>query len=679
MGVFAADRGTTNLRPYKYDPIMPALARSSIRLLNLLPGERGTQLCCTLEIAEGLFEPRTEEAEEHAQHVSHDEGGTHQLTYEALSYVWGDPSVTVPIVINGCELLITTNLERFLQRLRRADEMRVLWADAICIDQTNVEERSSQVNLMADIYRSAEKVLIWLGEEDEHTGTAFTTVKKLSVWAALQDGDTIAELAAEDSDFARPGVIASLKFEFSDLTMEQINAIQSTFFERSWWTRIWTVQEATLSREAALMCGSFILPWSVGFLLLESYLERPRNDLNTAPSKVAVADLAYNALTPWTNLHLMRSLESDRRGLHQIWHTIIASSYRPRRCTDPRDLLYGILSLVEFKGVGITPDYTKSISVVFTELTRALIRDTRDLSSICVRALPEWKGKLVPFNWLAPKEVVPSWVPDYCCIRYSSIVKDAPRDHPTPEVFKADGRIKLNLDTALGASDNLLQLQCSSWDIISYATHMFPADGSNSTMETRSAIAQGWKKAMDGLKYPTGEDMPAVFYRTLRRDVQRHNGKMERLDDSITRKHKVVFDAWYNENPPNIERYRVNLDETRQRVYSEDEDSDNFEQGFQQSMLDLFIDDNATFFMTTKGYMGIVDGLAQIGDEVCIVYGSCVPLILRPAGQTFEGKLAPIPELGFHTLVGAAYVHGIMDGEVMNSTNLETANSCFLI
>jgi hypothetical protein len=635
-----------------------------------------------LELAEGLFEPsaRNVVAEEPGQPIISGQGTTCQPAFEALSYVWGDPGVTVPIGVDGCELFVTTNLESFLRRLRSVDETRILWADAICIDQTNLAERSSQVNLMADIYRSAKKVLIWLGEEDEHTEIAFATVKRLATWRVLQDEETLAELVAEDENFARPDIIAGLKCEFTDLTMEQVISMESTFYERSWWSRIWTVQEAVIPREATIICGSFIIPWSIGYHLLLSFIERRGRDMTSPPSKLAVAQLAQNALTLWTTLQGMKSLEDDRRGIHQVLHMITGSALHPRRCTDPRDLLYGILSLVDMKTLRITPDYSKSIGVVFTELTRALIRDTQVLSTICVRALPEWKGKRAPFSWLGQEEAIPSWVPDYCCIRYSSIVKDAPRDYPTSEIFKADGRRRINVNVTLGESGNILQLQRIRWDVVSYALRMYPADGSNSTMETRSAIAQEWKKMLQGLIYPTGEDMAAVFYRTLRRDIQLHNGKMERLDESITAKHKRGFKEWYNESPPSIERYRIKLDEaSRRRVYSEDEDSDDLEEGFKQSMLDVFIEEGATFILTKKGYIGIVDGVAKTEDEVCIAYGSCVPLILRPAGQNFQGKFAPIFESGFHTLVGAAYIHGIMDGEVTQSTTASDGESCFLI
>jgi len=86
--------------------------------------------------------------------------------YLALSYTWGAPVFDHPVIINGCSLPITKNLTDALAALRGYARGRylMLWADAPCINQGDIRERSSQVRLMNAIYRSAECVAIWLGE-----------------------------------------------------------------------------------------------------------------------------------------------------------------------------------------------------------------------------------------------------------------------------------------------------------------------------------------------------------------------------------------------------------------------------------------------------------------------------------------------------------------------------------
>jgi hypothetical protein len=97
---------------------------------------------------------------------------TYIIPYEALSYTWGDTKRTARITLNGRSLLVTENLYTALLHLRSSSEDRIMWIDAICIDQDNWEERGHQVQLMGDIYQQAERVVVWLGRGTEATDIA---------------------------------------------------------------------------------------------------------------------------------------------------------------------------------------------------------------------------------------------------------------------------------------------------------------------------------------------------------------------------------------------------------------------------------------------------------------------------------------------------------------------------
>jgi hypothetical protein len=98
------------------------------------------------------------------------------LNYEALSYVWGrDPYVTIDgkyqpykciVHCNGHELSISANLEKAFRSLRLEDATRVIWVDAICINQEDGQERAHQVSLMSAVYKHARRVVVWLGDQD---------------------------------------------------------------------------------------------------------------------------------------------------------------------------------------------------------------------------------------------------------------------------------------------------------------------------------------------------------------------------------------------------------------------------------------------------------------------------------------------------------------------------------
>ena len=93
--------------------------------------------------------------------------------YEALSYTWGDPLDTRTVMLKDQPFQVTKNLEAALRNLRHRlihgtkSNDRVLWIDAICINQTDIQERNVQVRRMLDIYKSATRVVIWLGEGDQ--------------------------------------------------------------------------------------------------------------------------------------------------------------------------------------------------------------------------------------------------------------------------------------------------------------------------------------------------------------------------------------------------------------------------------------------------------------------------------------------------------------------------------
>jgi hypothetical protein len=141
---------------YKYSTL---LSESSFRILELLPGDQDDEIAYNLETSEiGTSRP-----------------------YEALSYCWGDPTDQLDTNCHSRTLKITQNLHAGLKALRSRTGSRWLWADAICIDQGNTQERSVQVRRMLDIYRNAARVVVWLGPDEglESGGSMAEAAKSL--------------------------------------------------------------------------------------------------------------------------------------------------------------------------------------------------------------------------------------------------------------------------------------------------------------------------------------------------------------------------------------------------------------------------------------------------------------------------------------------------------------------
>jgi hypothetical protein len=128
------------------------------RFLTLLPGGKSEGLRCLLEVS------NIENA----------------LPYEALSYVWGSGDAVYPVSCNNMTISIKRNLYQALCYLRFPSQPRRLWVDAICIDQSNVSERSRQVAYMTKIYRQASTVLVWLGLKSPGIEEAFQLASELA-------------------------------------------------------------------------------------------------------------------------------------------------------------------------------------------------------------------------------------------------------------------------------------------------------------------------------------------------------------------------------------------------------------------------------------------------------------------------------------------------------------------
>lgn len=102
-------------------------------------------------------------------------GRTHP--YEALSYVWGPEDNTESIYIDGDEHSVRANLHQALSHLRDGFLERIVWIDAICINQGDNSEKGQQVQSMAKIYAKASRVVIWLGDAADNSDQALEAIR----------------------------------------------------------------------------------------------------------------------------------------------------------------------------------------------------------------------------------------------------------------------------------------------------------------------------------------------------------------------------------------------------------------------------------------------------------------------------------------------------------------------
>jgi hypothetical protein len=138
-----------------------ALNDKQYRLLTLLHGAGDERIRCNLST--------------HAEGVD--------IPYEALSWTWGEEAATEHIEIEGASdrpetFNMKPNLYDALKRLRYPAQPRILWVDAICINQGNPTERDLQVKLMYSIYSRANNVCVWLGNHWDDSDRAFAFINE---------------------------------------------------------------------------------------------------------------------------------------------------------------------------------------------------------------------------------------------------------------------------------------------------------------------------------------------------------------------------------------------------------------------------------------------------------------------------------------------------------------------
>ncbi|KAH6016862.1 hypothetical protein HBI82_109820 [Parastagonospora nodorum] len=342
--------GKLNTAPYKYSALKYI---DSIRVLEIMPGPRNAPLVCK------LVETRLGETK-----------------YQALSYAWGSPIMSKRIHehSSGTTLHITRNLYQALQVLRRHHSTLTLWVDAICIDQNSILERNHQVQQMANLYCQAEAVIVWLGRKE--CRKLMTTLARLGT---LQEGLVSGRLPSTIFDDRRENGIE----ERGDLQLAFVNrevqawvkdcdlAELGEFLERSWFRRVWVLQEWLLAREVTIYAGDDCISFDLFGYAIDTL--QHHEHLIFRPSSAHIKGLMSRYLR---NINVVADMVNSRRlypwkikrSLYQCCRMLI-----DRECTNDHDKIYAVLGLA-MDSLSIQPDYEQSLEEVRLELsTKSLL------------------------------------------------------------------------------------------------------------------------------------------------------------------------------------------------------------------------------------------------------------------------------------------------------------------
>ncbi|CAI6099901.1 unnamed protein product [Clonostachys chloroleuca] len=314
--------------------------------------------------------------------------------FAALSYTWGSEGRTQKIQLKEKSLLITKNLESFLVEASRRVKLSAenspdqqgwngdwLWVDSICINQSNDKEKSVQVAMMKDIYASAQIIISWLGELGEDS--------KLGVELIL-DFDYFREKRSPSSlsQFSQDAIPFDVWQAQRDRALQSVRCLMA----RSYWRRIWIVQEATTPNHSLVWCGAFTDSFE-SFTNTAEFITR----LSLVNGLVGrLHDASTDALRALISLRILRKERPDLMDL-----SFLLPYIQRFDSTDPRDKIFGLLSMVSSNITSLVPDYVAKADDIYVDLACQLIEKagTLDIIGYC--------GFSGGFDYL------PSWVPDW--------------------------------------------------------------------------------------------------------------------------------------------------------------------------------------------------------------------------------------------------------------------------
>jgi uncharacterized membrane protein YkoI len=176
--------------------------------------------------------------------------GDSTISYEALSYTWGGADMSASVKINGKTLGVTENLYLALQYLRSQETDRILWVDAICIDQSNPQERGHQVQQMGNIYSQADQVVIWLGSATHDTNVIMDSLKQLE-----DESLKFAWKSWNLTDKRWMDVWSLVKPIHWDLATRRRTGLE-LLLGRPWFKRVWILQEVANAKRAVVCSGT---------------------------------------------------------------------------------------------------------------------------------------------------------------------------------------------------------------------------------------------------------------------------------------------------------------------------------------------------------------------------------------------------------------------------------------
>jgi hypothetical protein len=595
--------------------------------------------------------------------------------YHAISYCWGDSRVTKMIYLNGKLLPITETLHSALRSLRQQESPVVLWADQICIDQSQaaLNERSSQVQRMGEIYANADNVIVWLGNPTKYSDEVFHRLNILDdLHRSLQtdeaDSQTAHIFPENDIDTMISSMLEVTRgtagFDEEGQVRERLRLVLDDLVNNAWFSRIWVLQEAALAKDLCLQAGSRRVPWRRFVACVQSLQDK-------ADHPAENAGLVYD-IELLRQQHLSEVLEDGDL-------LMMVETFRGRQATDIRDKIYGLFGLTTTASPrrAFHADYSKSPEQVFVEFALWHIQvngNVRVLAKCCSEEVRDTS------TTGSEQPRLPSWATDWS-VTSSSDCSDLVDDSFLPKTgtqlynasrsLRADARIIFEQDTTSLSppKDSVLVLNGVIVDTVAEVVDRIHTWAENS--DAQSATWLEWKRLalQERSSDPYGSRTGHLnaFWRTL---VVDRVDMVERASPDISMDFDLLLGSSNNNtyHSDHLSETRDGISKSREGESGVGENSDGNFATWLKNWNSVHL--GKRIFRTERGYLGISCEHAQKGDRVAILWGGRLPFLLREHGSVLLPGRRGRPSLIDDTVVstykligGECYVHGLADGE----------------
>lgn len=587
--------------------------------------------------------------------------------YEALSYVWGEPDFTECITLNDHPFFITPSLRYILASLRLEAQTRLLWADAICINQLDVKERNTQVAAMREIYSNCARDVAWLDPmigKDYKSSDIYGNPKLHKRERKIKTGMEL----MFDITQKNPQTLKTLQDYYREsqfgLNTTAQRSLRSLFEKPTLWRRLWVMQELSLAPRVTLMCKGAELQWDQ---LTALFRDEPYFDafhMHTSSHMHSYYEEFSEVFVP------IKLIEDQRRLLSQESKLMdVLVRFRATESTNPKDKIYGLLGLVT-EDHGIQIDYSKSIRDLYKQTTVSLINMSGNLDIVCQNPF-ERKGESSGLQQDPDTPAMPSWVAEFDAKRQDCV----PLIFAQRNIFNASTKRCQRPCRLLGSGEDILVIEGTILGTVGPILENGTPDGTEAQDTMRlylndKALSHPqdhlYKTRFGDKTISTGETSIRAFWRTLVKDCTLPP-RMRRLRPAEIENLDFHNQEALAKEEEQVQTYQLRLGGLYSRSAFSYDPGDDFDYSNVDSKTVIvparMIHEthDLMFAVTDNGLYFLARPRVRQGDVVAVLDGGRLPMVLRKVEH--EGL-----ENTFNA-VCSAYVHGFMDGEADTGVN----------